>query len=526
MNDNVCHKNDILELDIVNMGNDGEGIGRVDGYTLFVKDALAGDRVRVKVMKTRKHFGYAKLLEILSSSPDRVEPVCPVAKQCGGCQLQHCSYERQLRYKEEKVKGCLERIGGFQVHLPIKNMSEIGSGKKNLGSRLREEEKEAVIMEPVLSMKQPYFYRNKAQFPVGIDKGENLIAGFYAGRTHQIIPNTNCIIQHPCNQMIVETILGFMKEYNISAYDEVMHRGLVRHILTRVGSRTGDIMVCLVVNGKVLPSGDKLVEGLLALDFGEVVRKAHLSLKEKEKCVENEREEFRKKEDTYIEREPRYTIRSICINENTEKTNVILGKKLSTLYGQGYIEDYIGEIKYRISPLSFYQVNPVQTEKLYLTVLEYADLKGGEIVWDLYCGIGTISLFLAQKAEKVCGVEIVEQAVEDARENARMNHIDNAEFFTGAAEEVVPRIYEESNGALRADVVTLDPPRKGCDEKLLETVLQMEPEKIVYVSCDPATLARDLKYLCGKGYELKRVRACDMFGFSEHVESVIKLQRR
>ena len=450
-----------FSLEIDDMGTDGEGIGHKEGYTLFVKDALVGDIVRVKVIKAKKKFGYGRLMEVITPSPWRVEPACDCARQCGGCQIQHCSYEKQLAWKEKKVRDCLQRIGGF----------------------------EEIPMEPVMGMDEPYHYRNKAQYPVGYDKEGNLVAGFYAGRTHSIIPNTDCAIQHPANHMILETILAFMKQYDISAYEEKKHTGLVRHILTRVGRYTGEVMVCLIINGNKLPHQDKLVEMLLQCPFD-------------------------------------YKIKSICLNINKEKTNRILGEKVVPIYGQTYIEDRIGDITYRISPLSFYQVNPEQTQKLYGTALEYADLKGDEVVWDLYCGIGTISLFLAQKAARVCGVEIVPQAIEDARENARRNGFTNAEFFVGAAEDVVPEQYEQSGGSLRADVVTLDPPRKGCDEKLLRTVVQMEPERIVYVSCDPATLARDLKYLCGEGYELKRVRACDMFGHSSHVEIVVGLQRK
>lgn len=465
----VCQKNDIVILDIIDLGTEGEGIGRIEGYTLFVKDAIIGDTVKACVMKTKKNFGYARLMEIITPSPYRVEPVCAVARQCGGCQLQHCSYEKQLAWKEEKVKNCLSRIGGFG---------------------------ESILMEPILSMDEPYHYRNKAQFPVGVNKEGKLIAGFYAGRTHSIIENTDCVIQHPCNREIVETVLRFMGEYGITAYDEKSHTGLVRHILTRVGVNTGEVMVCLVINGDALPKSQEFVKYMLDCPLQGT------------------------------EPEQKLCMKSICLNCNKERTNVILGQKIEILYGKGYIEDTIGEIVYQISPLSFYQVNPHQMKRLYETALEYADLQGGEVVWDLYCGIGTISLFLAKKAAKVCGVEIVPQAIEDARKNARINHIENAEFFVGAAEEVVPAQYDRSNGGLKADVVVLDPPRKGCDEKLLQTVIRMQPEKIVYVSCDPATLARDLRYLCDRGYELKKVRACDMFGQSFHVETVVGLQRK
>lgn len=484
----VCQKNDILTLEIVDMGTEGEGIGKKDGYTLFVKDALIGDVVRICVIKTKKHFGYAKLLEIVTPSPYRREPVCPVARQCGGCQLQHCTYEKQLIWKEEKVQSCLNRIGGFSVCLD-RDMT------KEEHRRYEQEDSKSIVMEPILSMDTPYHYRNKAQFPVGLDKEGRLVAGFYAGRTHSIIENTDCAIQHPCNHAIVETVLQYMRDYQIAPYDEKNHSGFVRHILTRVGVHTGEVMVCLVINGKALPHSDELVKRLCSLTLKG------------------------------IDVSDKLDIKSICLNHNEEKTNVILGQKITVLYGEKTIEDSIGDIYYRISPLSFYQVNPLQTKKLYDTALEYAGLKGGEVVWDLYCGIGTISLFLAQKAAKVCGVEIVPQAIEDARENAKRNHMTNVEFFVGAAEDVVPEQYAKSNGTLKADVVMLDPPRKGCDERLLQTVVQMEPEKIVYVSCDPATLARDLRYLCDRGYELKRVRACDMFGMSYHVETVCLLSR-
>lgn len=510
--DIVCQKNDELELDIIDMGTEGVGIGKVKGYPLFVKDAVIGDRVRVSVMKTKKNYGYARLLKIVKASPFRVEPKCPVARQCGGCQLQHCSYEKQTEWKEQKVINCLERIGNFSL-------------------------KESKIqVEPILQMDEPFHYRNKAQFPVGTDKDGNLVAGFYAGRSHSIIANTDCNIQHPCNKKIVDTILQFMKDCGIPAYDERTHTGLVRHILTRVGAATGEVMVCLVINGKKLPHDKELVERLLTCTWNDIPakeKKAITGNKFSEADIQTKTAKEDKINEESIENTAKCTsdstelvIKSICLNFNEEKTNVILGQELQVLYGEKYIEDYIGDIKYRISPLSFYQVNPLQTKRLYQTALEYANLQGGEVVWDLYCGIGTISLFLAQKAAHVCGVEIVPQAVEDARENARLNHFKNVEFFVGAAEDVVVEQYRQSHGSLKADVVTLDPPRKGCDEKLLETVIAMEPERIVYVSCDPATLARDLRFLCDRGYELKKVRPCDMFGQSYHVETVILLQRK
>ncbi len=468
----VCKKNDELILDIEDLGTEGEGIGKIQGYTLFVKDALVGDKVRVKIMKTKKSYAYAKLLEIIEPSEWRTEPACPVARQCGGCQLQHCTYEKQLEWKRKKINDCLKRIGGF----------------------------ENIEAEPVIGMEEPYYYRNKAQFPVGYSKDGSIITGFYAGRTHNIIPFKHCLLQHPCNSRILGIITRFLDENNIPAYNEATHKGIVRHIITRTAQATGEVMVCLVINADKLPATDKLVQILLESDI----------IEDKGTKEGNEKP----------------FIKSICININKENTNVILGEKTKVIYGTPYITDYIGNIQYHISPVSFYQVNHSQTEKLYNKVMEFADLKGNEVVWDLYCGIGTISLFLAQKAAKVCGVEIVPQAVEDAKANALLNNLDNVEFFSGAAEEVVPLQYEKSNSRLKADVVTLDPPRKGCDEKLLQTVTDMQPARIVYVSCDPATLARDLKYLCGKGYMVEKVQPVDMFCQSYHVESVCLLHRK
>ncbi len=460
-------KNDILTVEITDMGVDGEGIGKVDGFTLFVKDALIGDVAEVKVMKAKKQYGYARLMKLLSPSPDRVEPVCSVARTCGGCQIQALSYSKQLEFKKNKVRGNLIRIGGF----PEAFIDE--------------------IMEPIAGMEEPFHYRNKAQYPVGTDKEGNLIAGFYAGRTHQIIPNLDCALGAEINQVVLEKILAFMNQHKLTAYNEETHKGLVRHILIRVGFTTKEIMVCLVINGKKLPYSEKLAEVLAEI--------------------------------------PGMT--SITFSINEENTNVIMGKQIQPVWGQTYITDYIGNVKYQISPLSFYQVNPVQTEVLYGQALEYAGLTGNETVWDVYCGIGTISLFLAQKAKKVYGVEIVPQAIEDARRNAEINGIQNAEFFVGKAEEVLPMYYaeyakEHPGESAHADVIMVDPPRKGCEESVLTTMVNMQPERIVYVSCDSATLARDLKYLCGNGYELRKVRAVDMFPHTGHIETVVLLSHK
>ena len=449
-------KNDRLEIVIEDMSETGEGIGKADGFTWFVKDAVIGDRIEAKVMKTKKSYGFARLERILKPSPARVAPRCPVARPCGGCQLQVMDYQEQLRFKERRIYNSLTRIGGFAE----------------------------VPMLPIMGMEEPWRYRNKAQFPWGRDSGGRLVTGFYAGRTHSIIGCEDCLLGVEENKEILERIRAHMERYKLEPYDEVAHKGLIRHTLIRKGFRTGELMVCQVLNGKELPHSQELVERLLEI--------------------------------------PGMT--SISINENREQTNTVLGSKVTNLYGPGYITDFIGPVKYRISPLSFYQVNPLQTEKLYGTALEYAGLTGGETVWDLYCGIGTISLFLAQRAKKVYGVEIVPQAIEDARENARLNGIENVEFFVGKAEEVLPKQYEKNQ--VYADVIVVDPPRKGCDEVCLETIVRMAPRRVVYVSCDPATLARDLKYLAARGYEVKKVRGCDMFGQTGHVETVCLLTRK
>ncbi len=469
-------KDDLVTVEIEDMGIDGGGIGKVEGFTFFVKDAVIGDRVQVKVMKVKKGYAYARLMEIIEPSPDRREPKCMYHRQCGGCQIQALDYKAQLVFKENKVKNNLHRIGGFSRELIEQ------------------------VMEPVVGMEEPFHYRNKAQFPIGMDKDGEPVAGFYAGRTHSIIPNTDCALGVKENKAILEILLDYMKKYKIAPYNEETGKGLIRHVLIRKGFTTGEIMVCIIVNGEKLPWKRELVEALKRIDG----------------------------------------MTSISININQENTNVIMGKECHTIWGKDTIRDVIhmrsiesidagqdvltsedSGITFAISPLSFYQVNPVQTEKLYSLALDYAGLTGTETVWDLYCGIGTISLFMAKKARKVYGIEVVEQAIMNARENARQNHIDNAQFYVGKAEEVLPRLYEEEG--IRADVICVDPPRKGCDMACLETIVKMAPQRIVYVSCDSATLARDLKYLCANGYGLRRVRAADLFAQTVHVETVVKL---
>lgn len=589
-------KNDIVRIAIEDIGNDGEGIGKADGYTLFVKDAVIGDMIEARITKCKNNYGYARAEKVVTPSPFRVEPKCPFHRQCGGCQIQAMCYGKQLAYKQNKVSNHLQRIGGFSP--------------KQIEA----------AMEPIVGMEEPWHYRNKAQYPVGYDSEGNLIAGFYAGRTHNIIANTDCLLGPPENKMILEAVLSYMKENGVSAYRETAGEGLVRHVLIRTGFATGEIMVCLVVNGKKMPAEEKLVENLTGLRLeGESVGEAALREASTDDWAQMPAVSRRKaqggrdfadgrgqssagnemSDDLYGQtvwdkkwETPRRRIVSISVSVNREKTNVIMGQEIRVLWGRGWIEDSLrvpdtaawtdigndesrsaeagdrgngsaerGEkVTFRISPLSFYQVNPKQTEKLYGLALEYAGLTGKEIVWDLYCGIGTISLFMAKRAKRVYGVEVIPQAIEDARENARRNGITNAVFLVGKAEEVLPAFYAgksvnagydieedggrqertEKNGSKRLgaeeipmqeqmrhpDVIVVDPPRKGCDEKCLETMIAMRPERIVYVSCDPATLARDLKILCEGGYELKRVRAVDQFGHTGHVEVACCLQRK
>lgn len=449
-------KNDLVTLEIEDCGIDGEGIGKADGFTVFVKDAVIGDKVTAKIIKAKKNYGYGRLMEVLKPSPYRVEPKCAFARQCGGCQLQALSYDQQLVFKTNKVKGHLERIGGFTD----------------------------ILMEPIIGMDELFHYRNKAQFPVGRNKEGKIVTGFYAGRTHNIIENRDCALGVAENKEVLDRVIAHMEKYGIEPYNEATGKGLVRHILIRYGYFTKEVMVCLILNGNKISKENVLVESLREI--------------------------------------PGMT--SITINVNKKRSNVILGEEIRLLWGQEYITDKIGDISYQISPLSFYQVNPRQTQKLYAKALEYADLHGEETVWDLYCGIGTISLFLAQKAKFVRGVEIVPAAIENAKENAKLNGLENTEFFVGKAEEVLPREYKK-NGVY-ADVIVVDPPRKGCDETLLETMVEMNPERIVYVSCDSATLARDLKYLCERGYELRKVCAVDQFGMTVHVETVVLLSQQ
>ncbi|WP_338028534.1 23S rRNA (uracil(1939)-C(5))-methyltransferase RlmD [Brevibacillus fulvus] len=448
-----------LELEITGLNHEGAGVGRHEGYTLFVPQALPEERVRAKVVHAKKNYGYAKLLEVLQPSPYRVKPPCPVFDLCGGCSLQHLAYAEQLRHKQQIVKDNLRRIGGFAV-----------------------DGEDAVRVHPTLGMDNPWRYRNKAQVPIGEEEGA-LIGGFYAERSHQIVNIESCLIQHEANDEVVAAVKRIASRLHIPAYDEISHTGLLRHVVSKVGARTGDVMVVLITTELFIPERERLIEAI---------------------------------------RQEVPGVKSIVQNINPQKTNVIFGDKTITLWGDDVIYDYIGPIRFAISARSFYQVNPAQTEILYNKTLEYAGLSGGEIVVDAYCGIGTISLFLAQKAKHVYGVEIVPEAIADANRNARLNGFENVTFKTGAAEEVIPAWKEEG---IRPDVIVVDPPRKGCDEALLTTILQMKPDRVVYVSCNPSTLARDLKVLADL-YEVKEVQPVDMFPHTDHVESAALLVQR
>ncbi|WP_372999666.1 23S rRNA (uracil(1939)-C(5))-methyltransferase RlmD [Lutispora sp.] len=447
-------KNQDYIIDITSETSEGMGVGRIEGYTVFVDGALMGEKVKIRIVKILKNYSYGKLLEVIEPSVYRTQPQCPMIKRCGGCQIQHMSYEGQLHYKTRLVKEALERIGGLR---DIKIHETIG-------------------------MDEPWNYRNKAQFPVGMKDGKINI-GFYAPRSHDIIDTNTCMIQDRINDEVLELIRNFIIKHDISIYDEKTGKGLIRHIMTRKGFKTGEVMICIVINGEEIPHEAQLVEEL-------------------KQSIDN--------------------LKTVVLNINKKNTNVILGEKNRVIYGEGYIFDYIGEFKFKISPQSFFQVNPVQTEVLYNKALEYANLTGEETVIDAYCGIGTISLFLSKKARKVYGVEIVGQAIDDAKVNADINGIKNVEFIQGESEELIPKLYEEG---IKADVVVVDPPRKGCDEKLLEVIVKMSPKRMVYVSCNPSTLARDLKYMNSNGYEVKEVQPVDQFPQTVHVESVVLMSR-
>lgn len=446
----MLSKNKEYIVDIVDIGQGGVGIGKYDGFTVFVDGGLIEDKIKVKITKSKKNYAVGDIVEILEKSPFRVARKCSEAlRQCGGCQIQELDYQKQLDIKTNEVKQVIARIGKL----------------------------DDVVIHDTLGMENPFRYRNKAQFPIQ-KKNDMPIIGFYKKKSHDLISTDECIIQHEVNDKIMKIIKTYIRAYNVSIYDEKTHKGLLRHLVTKVGFTTGEVMIVLVANGRKLPHLNELASVL-------------------------------------EENIPGF--KTLVVNVNTQKTNVILGKENIVEYGDGIIRDYIGELVFEISPLSFFQVNPLQTEVLYNKALEYANLGENDTVFDIYCGIGTISLFLAQKAKKVYGIEIIEDAIKDAKRNAEINDMDNVEFYVGKAEEVVPKMYREGK---RANVVVVDPPRKGCDEKVLDTIVSMQPDRVVYVSCNPSTLARDLAYLNDRGYKCREIQPVDMFPHSVHVENV------
>ncbi|WP_241236380.1 23S rRNA (uracil(1939)-C(5))-methyltransferase RlmD [Brevibacillus marinus] len=460
----------IVDVEVTGLTHEGAGVGRYQGYTLFIAQALVGERVRVRVEHVKKNYGFARLLQILEPSVQRVAPPCPVFDRCGGCSLQHLEYEAQLRHKRQIVADNLQRIGGFTVAAE----GDGASGRAAAG--------DAVIVHPTIGMAEPWRYRNKAQVPIGEQDG-GLVGGFYAERSHTIIDIDQCLIQHEASDAVVRVVKRTAARLGITPYDEEQHTGLLRHVVTKVGAKTGEIMVVLITTEEFIPQRELLIEAIRREVPG---------------------------------------VTSIVQNINPERTNVIFGRKTIPLWGRDVIYDYIGSVKFAISARSFYQVNPVQTEILYEKTLQYAGLTGNETVIDAYCGIGTISLFLAQQAAHVYGVEIVPEAIADARRNAEQNGIGNVTFAVGAAEEVIPAWKEQG---ITPDVIVVDPPRKGCDEALLTAILQMRPKRVVYVSCNPATLARDLKLLA-TGYVVKEVQPVDMFPHTGHVEVTVRLERK
>ncbi|MBP1970407.1 23S rRNA (uracil1939-C5)-methyltransferase [Virgibacillus natechei] len=446
-------KNETITLSFEDLTHEGNGVGKIDGYPLFVPYGLPGEEAQVKVIKVNKNFGFGKLLEVKNPSPERVEPPCDVFYKCGGCQIQHMSYDLQLDMKQNQVKSVMRKIAHLD-HVPVHS---------------------------TIGMEDPWRYRNKVQIPVGEKDGE-LITGFYQKRSHAIIEDQDtCVVQDEVNDRMVEAVRRIASRLGIRAYDEKGHRGVLRHIMVRTGRETNDTMIVLITRTEKLPHKEQLIKEIT---------------------------------ETYPH------VKSIMHNVNNKQTNVIFGQEIKRLWGEDYIYDTIGDIRFAISAKSFYQVNPPQTKILYDKALEYAKIDSNDTVIDAYCGIGSISLFLAQKAKKVYGVEVVPEAINDAKMNAELNDITNAEFHVGEAEKVMPKWKAQG---LNPDVIVVDPPRKGCDEELLKAMTDMQPKRIVYVSCNPSTLARDLRILEDGGYETQEVQPVDMFPQTNHVECISQL---
>ncbi len=449
----LLKKNEEYVVEIIDNGFKGEGIAKIENFTIFVDGAIKGEKIKIKILKVTSSHAFGKIIEIIEKSENRIEEDCSTYKKCGGCELRHIDYETTINMKKYSVENTL---------------------KKTLSRK-------DIEVNEVIKMDNPYFYRNKLQYPIGVDDNNNPVMGVYAQRSHKIIETNECRIQNKLCQNIAKDIFKFIKENNIKVYNEKTLTGSIRHIIVRIGIKTNEVLVTLVTNERKIEKEDLLVK--------------YITEKYKE-------------------------IKTIAKNINSKNTNVILGNKTEIIFGDGYIEDYIGKFKFKISPRSFYQVNPVQTEKLYSKAVEYASLTGEETIFDLYCGIGTIGIFTSDNVKKIYGIETIKEAIDDAKENAKINAVNNSEFFVGDVEKVLPEFIKERN--ITADVIFIDPPRKGCDNTALETILNIEPKKIVYVSCNPASLARDLKTLEEK-YKIEKLAICDMFPFTHHVECVAML---
>lgn len=447
MEKKIVEKNKECIVDIIDNGFEGEGIAKIENFTIFIPNTIKGEKVKILIVKVLKSYAYGKLLEIIEESKSRVEIDCETYKRCGGCDLRHIEYGKTLDMKQNAIQSLVNKT--------LKNKIKV---------------------EETLGMEKPYFYRNKAQYPIGTNKENIPVIGVFANRTHEIIPIEECLIQNKESQKVAKFVLEFIKENNISVYNEKTRKGLIRHIVTKIGIKTNELMLILVINGKSIPNENKLVKEVL-------------------------------------EKFP--NVKTIVKNINTNNTNVIMGKENINLYGNGYIEDILGEFKFKISPLSFYQVNPIQAEKLYNIGVEVANISKKDVVFDLYCGIGTISIFMAKYAKKVYGIEIVEEAIKDAKENAKINDIKNCEFIAGDVEKVLDDLI--NNKKIIPDIIMIDPPRKGLDNKSVENILKILPKKIVYISCNPASLVRDLAKLEEK-YEINKIKPVDMFPYSKHVE--------
>ena len=556
-------KNDLVILEIMDLTEEGQGVGKKDGLVFFVKDSVMGDVVEARILKVKKNYAYAKVEELLKPSPYRIAPLCPVAGKCGGCQLQHLSYEKELAWKEDRIAQSLIRIAGIpeeevrkrgegilggkteryrnKAQYPVQNGKELHVETEQIGENSILDRKEKTAKNCIEDGKREGHINSMS---VVREELSGLKMGFYGFHSHRIIETEDCLINSAENPLILRCIKNWAREYQISGYEEETGKGLLRHIFLRKGFSTGEILLCLVLNGKSLPYGKELWENLqgLPLSAEEVGLQSeagvHCDMDAQSRaelyCGVDEQSE----DDGHcgLNKKVQGKIVGLCVNINEGSGNAILGRETHCLYGKESIEDKIGELSFSISVPSFYQVNPVQTEKIYGKALEYAALTGEETVWDCYCGIGTISLFLAQKAKQVYGLEIVPEAIENAKKNAEKNGLHNTEFFVGAAEEVLPKWVEEQKRELSAkgadcgigdmvDVVSLDPPRKGCDEACLSAVLELSPKRIVYVSCDPGSLARDMKYLREGGYALEKWVGIDNFPRTGHVEMVALLSK-